>query len=102
MYNLLAIAFNFSGAEGENVAFFIKNLTDLSLIENWTELQKTWMLRNKLSGKAADFINNDPTMLNINDFNELCKALQTKFLKSKILSTFKKNFLILDMNQSSQ
>ena len=61
----------FLGAEGENMAFFIKNLTDLALVEKCSELQKTCMLCNKLSGKAADFINNDPSMVNINDFNEL-------------------------------
>ena len=82
----------FSGAEGENVAFFIKNLTDLALIENWTELQKTWMLRNKLSGKAAEFINNDPSMVNVNDFDDLCNALQTKFSKSKNLLDLQKQF----------
>ena len=57
----------FSGAEERNVAFFIKNLTDLALIEKWSEFQKTRMFLNKLSGKAVDFINNDPSMVNIND-----------------------------------
>ena len=57
----------FLGAEGENMAFFIKNLTDLALIEKWSEFQKTRMFLNKLSGKAVDFINNDPSMVNIND-----------------------------------
>ena len=64
----------------------------MALIENWTELQKTWMLHNKLSGKAADFINNDPSVVNVNDFNELCKVLQTKFTKSKNLVDLQKEF----------
>ena len=48
------------------------------------------MLRNKISGKATDFINKDPSMVNVNDFNELCKALQTKFSKSKNLLDLQK------------
>ena len=50
------------------------------------------MLRNKLSGKAADFMNNDPSMVNVNNFDDLCTALQTKFSKSKNLLDLQKQF----------
>ena len=82
----------FSGEKGENVASFIENLTDLELTVKLSELQKTWMLYNKLLRKTANFINNDSSVINVKEFDELSKALQTKFTKSKNLMDLQREF----------
>ena len=74
----------FSGEDnGQSITYFIKNLADLALIEGWSEQKKTWMLRNKLVGKAANYVNNNTSLVNENDFETLCNKLIEHFTTSQ-------------------
>ena len=70
-------------ANGQSITFFIKNLADLTLIEGWTDQMKVWMLRNKLVGKATNYVNSIPLLTNENDFDTLCNKLIEHFTTSQ-------------------
>ena len=50
------------------------------------------MLRNKLVGKAANFISNTPSLANENDFDTLCNKLIQKFSKTQSLQELQVEF----------
>lgn len=87
----------FSGTENENLEYFIKNIEQIALLENWTPQRKFLILKLNLSGNALKFISSHPKINKINTFEDLCTILRSKFKKSKSF-----NQLQADFNNISQ
>lgn len=73
----------FSGEKDENVHAFIRNIEDICSLNanNWPEAKKVVLLRLHCKGKAGDFVNCDPSVINENNFQKLSQSLINKFAK---------------------
>ena len=74
---------NFNGESGPCAVQFIRVMKDWITQFEVAEPTKTLLLRAKCWGKAADFLNTDPAIVNENNFEVLCDALIAKFTNSE-------------------
>lgn len=82
----------FSGAEGENVEFFLKQINDVSALEKWSDTKKLLLIRLNCKEKALDFISNDPLASQASSAVSLQDQLRQKFIKKQTFAELQTNF----------
>lgn len=91
-FPLLSAIPNFSGEASESVTSFIKNLCDVTNLQMLPEETKTILLRLHCKGKALEFIHEDPTAADEENFETLCNLLIKKFKKQLTFAETSQNF----------
>lgn len=82
----------FSGECKENLNFFLQNIDQVARLEKWSGERKFLILKLNLTGKALDFVSNNPKAENITDFENLAKLLREKFSSKVNFSELQNKF----------
>lgn len=92
----------FSGETSENINVFLDTLRQLGQLEQWSPQRKYLILKLNLAGKALEYVNNNVSISNLDNFDELAEALTKKFKKSRSFAEIAQNFsnLVQKPNQS--
>lgn len=70
----------FSGEKcNQDIDQFLKHIKRATELLEWTSEKKCNLLRLRLTGLAWDFVDNDPELLKLQDFDELCTRIRARF-----------------------
>lgn len=99
--SLMNVLPNFNGNEGECIKFFLDQFNAVANLENWNNTKKLIILKNKLSGKALEFLINDAKASVENNPKSLEELLVKKFRKSESFASRQENFFKISQKASS-
>lgn len=80
---LMAAIPAFHGKEGENVHFFIRNISDVCNIQNWNDENRILLFRLYCRDKAQEYVANDPEINNIDNFENFVRLFRAKFSREE-------------------
>jgi hypothetical protein len=90
----------FSGADKENLNFFLDNINQVANLEKWPNSKKLLILKLNLSGKALEFVSNSPKIDNIENFEDLANLLKEKFSKKHNFADILNKFSTIQQRQN--
>lgn len=76
---LMAAIPTLHGKEGENVHFFIWNISDVCNIQNWNDENHILLFRLYCRYKALEYVASYPKISNVVNFDTFVRLFRTKF-----------------------
>ncbi|GFT65639.1 transposon Ty3-I Gag-Pol polyprotein [Trichonephila clavipes] len=86
-FNLIDLIPKYDGSESLGICRFLEKINGVANLGKWSNAEKVTILKLKLVGIAEEFFLSDPTHSNLTEFNDIARALISRFERTVPLFT---------------